>query len=293
MLLSYADSTIEDPHVINGEATPPVGVVVVIFNRRCSESVSFVKMLQISLPVLLLIDNSTDTEIIEYNRQYCLQQKCEYYFMGENKGLSKAYNAGIERIGNRTDYLMILDDDTIVPDDVFSQLAKGIIENPTADIYVPYVTDQKALLSPSRRMSSLFFRLHTRPNTFSSNMSAINSGLVIHLRPETNKGPHFDEKQFLDCIDHLFIFQQIKSGAEIRLYPAEFRQTFFDRTAANLEGQKEKTYIRFERFAKDYRYFCRTCSLNRWISELYLLFRAIKLNLRYRTTLFFIPLHKT
>jgi len=298
MLLSYADSSVEDTHVINDEATPLIGVVVVIFNRRCSESVSFVKMLQISPTVLLLIDNSTEAEIIEYNRQYCLQQNCGYYSMGSNAGLSKAYNTGVRLIGDRTEYLMLLDDDTVVPDDVIRKLGVSVQETPDADVFIPFITDQNSLLSPNRRVSSLFFRLRKRPDVFSSQMSAINSGLVIRLRPGESQGPYFDEEQFLDCIDHLFVFQQLARGAKFQLYAAEFQQTFFDGMTVNQKDrkeqndQKEKTCTRFRQFVKDYRYFYTACSLNRWIAELYLLFRASKLNMRYRTTCFLTLLQK-
>jgi len=322
-------------------AAPVIGVVVVIYNKRCTESVSFTKILSFCIPAVFLIDNSTDSETAAYNRQYCLEwnQKinrnriynenqceddirnecrddsqiapshCEYCSMDGNAGLAKAYNAAIRLAGNRVDYMLILDDDTQVPEDLFSHLRAGIDCNPDADILVPYVTDQKSLLSPNRRVNCLFFRMHRRPDVFTSRMSAINSGLVIRLRPGAE--PYFDEAQFLDCIDHLFIFRQIAGGARIKLYQAQFRQMFFDQAPDGKEGsegsgrrtaqpgpdeaikpdglktREDRTLLRFRYFVKDFRYFCRTCSLHMWIAEPYLLFRAFKLSIRYKNLRFF------
>ena len=343
----------DNNHLQIDAAAPVIGVVVVIYNKRCSESVSFTKILSFCVPAVFLIDNSTDSKTAAYNRQYCLDlnqkrtgsgdvscngnsgenagraesqitpSRYAYFSMDGNAGLAKAYNTAIRLAGNRVDYMLILDDDTGVPDDLFSHLRAGIVSNPDADILVPYVTDQKSLLSPNRRVNCLFFRMRRRPDVFTSRMSAINSGLVIKLRPGAE--PYFDEAQFLDCIDHLFIFRQIAGGARIRLYQAQFRQMFFDQAPDGMEGQEGKTgpagktgqegktgddgqeeaidtdgqktreartLIRFHYFVKDFRYFCKACSLHMWIAEPYLLYRAVKLSIRYRTPRFFASLKR-
>ena len=326
----------DNNHLQIDAAAPIIGVVVVIYNKRCTESVSFTKILSFCVPAVFLIDNSTDSKTAAYNRQYCLDlnqkrtgsgdvscngnsgenagraesqitpSRYAYFSMDGNAGLAKAYNAAIRLAENLVDYMLILDDDTGVPDDLFSHLRAGIDSNPDADILVPYVTDQKSLLSPNRRVNCLFFRMRRRPDVFTSRMSAINSGLVIRLRPGAE--PYFDEAQFLDCIDHLFIFRQIAGGARIRLYQAQFRQMFFDQAPHGHDGQEGKTghdgkdeaiepdgqktreartLLRFQYFVKDFRYFCKACSLHMWIAEPYLLFRAIKLSIRYRNLRFF------
>ena len=326
----------DNNHLQIDAAAPVIGVVVVIYNKRCTESVSFTKILSFCVPAVFLIDNSTDSKTAAYNRQYCLDlnqkrtgsgdvscngnsgenagraesqitpSRYAYFSMDGNAGLAKAYNAAIRLAENLVDYMLILDDDTGVPDDLFSHLRAGIDSNPDADILVPYVTDQKSLLSPNRRVNCLFFRMRRRPDVFTSRMSAINSGLVIKLRPGAE--PYFDEAQFLDCIDHLFIFRQIAGGARIKLYQAQFRQMFFDQAPDGKEGQEGKTgqdghdevivpdgqktreartLLRFQYFVKDFRYFCKACSLHMWIAEPYLLFRAIKLSIRYRNLRFF------
>ena len=263
---------------------PVIGAVVVIYNRKCTESVSFTRISgQEDVPAIL-IDNSTDRKTQSFNKDTCSKTGCEYISMDGNKGLAKAYNAAVEQIGSRIDYLMILDDDTAVPEDVFAILRKAIAQNTSAGILVPLVFDQAALLSPCRRWSSLFFRLKKRPESFKGGMSAINSGLVIRIDKENRENSLFDDKMFLDCIDHAFILKKIRQGGSIALYPAEFRQDFFDGTMRDQTAGRNAAKVRFAIFAKDYLYFCRTFKLCMPIAHMYLFYRAIKLSIRFRTS---------
>ena len=291
--------------------TPVIGATVVIYNKKCTESASFTEISANDAVLAILIDNSTDIDIRSFNRAQCLQTGCEYISMDGNKGLSKAYNSAVAQIGSRIDYLMLLDDDTAVPEDVFTILHKTIAQNTAADVLVPFVVDQSTLLSPCRRWSSLFFRLKKRPEAFTRNMSAINSGLVIRLDQQNRANPLFDDRMFLDCIDHAFILQRIRQGGSFVLYSAEFRQNFFDQTSREQAHQTSReqavsdqasaensrtsedqskarnaAMIRFGIFVKDYLYFCRKCSLNMLIAHMYLIYRMTRLNERYRTTEF-------
>lgn len=261
--------------------TPVIGVVVVIYNKKCTESVSFTGISADETVLSLLIDNSTDLQIQSFNRAACGHTGCEYISMDGNKGLARAYNAAVRQIGRRIDYLMLLDDDTVVPEDVFTILRTAIAQNTSADVLVPFVLDQTALLSPCRRWSSLFFRLKKRPASFTGRMSAINSGLVLRIDPENRETPLFDDKMFLDCIDHAFILKKMRQGGSFALYPAEFRQNFFDRSSG-----RDAAVIRFAIFAKDYLYFCRAFRLSMPIARMYLIYRTIRLNIRFRTTVF-------
>ncbi len=302
MLQNLTDNALEKAVSDSSKTTPIIGAVVVIYNRRCDESVSFVKMMQIKPSVLLLIDNSTDAAIVRYNSSYCFEHQYEYADMEGNAGLSKAYNKAISLLKERIDYLLILDDDTVIPDQLMDCLTEEIQRFPETDIFVPLVTDQKSLLSPCKRRGSLFFRLKKRPDVFTSRMSAINSGLVIrlsnskgytsdtHSATDTKEVPHFDEGLFLDCVDHLFIFAQIKHGAVFHMYPAEFSQDFFDHEKTGQKEKKVRSILRFKQYIMDYRYFCKACGFNRLVSEFYILHRALRLNLRFRTTEFFAAL---
>jgi len=283
MLQKYVNNGKSRSDLTMHTEAPSIGVVVVIYNKKCTESVSFREIVTNDTLLVILMDNSTDSENRTFNREECSRVGCDYFSMDGNKGLAKAYNAAIKQIGSRIDYLMLLDDDTMVPKDVISQLHKAIVLHPSADIFVPFVLDQTALLSPNRRVSSLFFRYRKRPVSFTHKMSAINSGLVICLDSNNIEKPLFDDGMFLDCIDHDFILRRIRQGASFAIYPVEFRQNFFDQTSRDQKGLKQSAMIRFEHFAKDYRFFCKDCSLNMFISQVYLMYRMARLNMRFRT----------
>jgi len=267
--------------------TPEIGVVTVIYNRRCDESISFNTVSELHFSEIVLVDNSSEKVIADYNMEFCRRHHIGYSSMGGNRGLPKAYNRGFELIEQKVDYIMLLDDDTGIPEGWMNSLLTAVLQFPLVEIFIPYVYDSKGLLSPCRRSNCLFFRLSQKPDTFTSNMSAINSGLVIRTNIRTNNDQLFDESQFLDSVDHLFIFKQIQIGRKFQFYPVDLQQTFFDSSRNRTEDQLDRVYARFSGFVKDYLYFCRSCSLNVFIARIYLIFRAIKLNLRYRTVRFF------
>ena len=272
---------------MNDRTTPKIGVLIVIYNRRCDASVSVMSMVKESIDAFVLADNSTDKEIVDFNRVFCRKNGVDYCSMDGNAGLPKAYNRAAKAIRQYVDYLMILDDDTLVPNNVTESLKSAILQHSSADIFLPYTYDAKGLLSPNRRRDCLFFRLRQRPDQFASKMSAINSGMVIRVDGKDSGEPLFDESQFLDCVDHLFILRELRKGSTFQMYSAVFKQTFFDSEEKSRDDMLPRAFARFSGFVKDYVIFCRLCSLNMLLARVYLVFRAGKLNVRYRTVRFF------
>jgi len=290
MLQNLAEDNNNNLNQMGKITTPAIGVVIVVYNRRCDESISFKTVSELHFPAMVLVDNSSEKEFADYNMGFCSSHNIGYSSMAGNKGLPKAYNRGFGLFEHKADYIMLLDDDTEIPEGWLNSLLTAIMQNPSAEILLPYVYDSKGLLSPCRRLNCLFFRLRRKPDTFTSRMSAINSGLVIRTNIRTNTDQLFDESQFLDSVDHLFIFKQTHIGRKFQFYPVEFQQTFFDSLRNGASDQPDRTYARFSGFVKDYLCFCRSCSLNIVLARIYLIFRAIKLNLRYRTVRFFLAL---
>jgi GT2 family glycosyltransferase len=271
----------------NDRTTPKIGVLIVIYNRRCDASVSVASIAATEKQVFIIADNSTDTDVAAFNRDFCLRSGIEYCEMNGNSGLSAAYNRGLLMLGNRADYLAILDDDTVIPENWMTSLQTAISLDPVAAVYVPYVYDTKGLLSPNRRIGPLFFRLHQKPSQFSDKMSAINSGMVIRIDSAEIASPLFDESLFLDCVDHLFVIRQREAGHTFCMYSADLTQTFFDASEQSRDELLPRAFSRFSGFVKDYLSFARACSLNGLLVRAYLVFRSLKLNLRFRTFRFF------
>jgi glycosyltransferase involved in cell wall biosynthesis len=282
---------------IKPDEMPRFGILVVIYNRSCSESTSIASLGVSPALSVLVVDNSTDEAYRQLNGQFCTLNHYQYLAMNGNVGLPAAYQAGLRLLAPSVDYIMLLDDDTQVPAGCFEILRNRIVSdsssalsNRPAEIWLPLVFDQKGLLSPCRRRSCLFFRLKQPPEQFSGKMSAINSGmvlrssLVLESQPPGQEGePLFARELFLDCVDHLFILKQQALGRSFAIYPARFQQSLFELESAGQPGQAGRALNRFKIYSKDFRAFCRAGSLNLIVANLYLLFRAIKLSLRYRS----------
>ena len=262
-----------------------IGVVLVVYNKRYDQSPSLLYLAKFKFLRVVLADNSTRDSIREENAEYCKRLGYDYCPMMQNVGLPRAYNRAIAMLEKVTDYVMILDDDTIISGDCFEPLRKAIAENPDTDIFVPYVMDRNLLLSPCLRKGCFFFKLSHRPTGFTSKMSAINSGMVLRTKLVTKKLP-FNEHLFLDCVDHLFIIEQIIDKRKISLYHFVFVQAFFDARDAREESDKVRSLERFRIFVSDFRYFCDTCGTRKIPCEAYIFFRAVKLSVKYRDTSF-------
>ncbi len=263
-----------------------IGVVLVIYNKRYDQSSSLLYLADYASVRVVLADNSTSESIRKENAEYCRKQGYEYCPMMQNVGLPRAYNRAIDILEKVTDYVMILDDDTVISGDCFAPLRTAIADNPDADIFVPYVMDRNALLSPCIRKGCLFFKLSHKPIEFTSKMSAINSGMVLRTKSVTTK-LLFDEHLFLDCVDHLFIIEQIIDKRKISLYHFVFVQAFFDARIAREESDIVRSFERFRIFVSDFRYFCEKCGTRKIPCEAYIFFRAVKLSVKYRDTRFF------
>jgi len=270
----------------NASPNTRIGVVLVIYNKRYDQSPSLLYLAKFDSIRVVLADNSTRESIREENAEFCRRQGYEYCPMMQNAGLPRAYNRAIAMLEKVTDYVMILDDDTIISGDCFEPLRMAIEENPDADILVPYVMDRNSLLSPCLRKGSFFFKLSNKPTDFTSKMSAINSGMVLRTKSVT-KHLLFDEHLFLDCVDHLFIIEQIIDKRKISLYHFVFVQAFFDARDAREESDIVRSFERFRIFVSDFRYFCGRCGTRKIPCEAYIFFRAVKLSVKYRDTRFF------
>lgn len=185
-------------------------VIVVVYNKdfnKCSASKLFSQFDNGNI-VPVIVDNST---IKNENEYFCIENNYIYISMQGNKGLSCAYNQALKVINyNSDDIIMLLDDDTRVNKEFFECLIKQISENPDYDIYCPCIRGQDGkFYSPneyrlfkSKQMKNIDSLI--RNNKF----NAINS--CTSIRAYVFDSFRYDERQFLDQIDHYFFRVQRK-----------------------------------------------------------------------------------
>lgn len=263
-------------------------IIIVIHNKLCSDS-DTISSFSEHLPYLVLVlDNSTEKTVCSQNEQYCLKHGYDYHSFGANLGLSPAYNYGIAHIMDQTDKVILFDDDTTLPDTFFQFAEKAIANYPDSAVMVPHVYAGRKLISPCRRFGPLFlrFRPHVFERELQANASAINSGMIIKLGiinlPFENE-LLYDEKLFLDCIDHDFILNRVRGqGLKMSAFPAILQQRFFDQDNKNASDLRPGVR-RFRIFVRDYLYYCQKNKLGFSIPRLYILFRALKLSISARS----------
>lgn len=223
--------------------------VIVIYNIRCCESVTLKSMMNQGVrPVV--VDNST---INLGNREYCKEHDADYVDMHGNAGLSKAYNRAIGYIKAKggCDYILWLDDDTEVPEDYIKRLESAIETNPENKVYLPIVKSANTgYLSPNIMRNMHTYRINSLDEIGDNMISAINSGMMVNM--DVYDSYRYDEKLFLDCIDHDFMTYvgQCKLPVYIMSEPALY-QNFSGDESGSLKGKLARHRI----YSADYRYF--------------------------------------
>ncbi len=249
-----------------------ITALLVIYNRRCEDSPSFEQLRADSSARVVVVDNSTEEND---NASCCAKRGFGYIAMGGNMGLAKAYNRGIAWIKKNTDatHVLLLDDDTTLPEDFLEKTAHSIEMHPQAGIYVPTVYDEVGLLSPCRIEGWRVTRVSSPAELTAATFTAINSGMTIDLT--LFKNYKYDEGYFLDYIDHAFLRDMKVPGVKMVVTG----QTLTQRFAGNEHGNKQAAKRRLGIFKQDFRRFCGSSLKGRLFAQAVIIRRRIKIAL--------------
>ena len=93
--------------------------IMVLYNKFLMDSVTFQSLCNQAI-TLVICDNSNDLEIGKKNQEYAGSKGLAYCSMRGNKGLSAAYNCGLDYLKEhfdvkQDDRIVLLDDDTDIP----------------------------------------------------------------------------------------------------------------------------------------------------------------------------------
>ncbi len=238
-------------------------VIVVVYNRPIQKIAGLQAFLTSQLVKRVVIcDNSTSAKIATKNMVQAenLCTKARYISMGGNKGLAKAYNRGLGECSS--EFVAIFDDDTIVPTDFFEK-TNEYCEHGAADIYLPIVRSSRVIMSPCIK-EGFSFRAARDIDELGGNvtLSAINSGMVVRRSFYTVCG--YDERLFVDNIDHRFMDQAREAKASIVIMrKVQLRQDFSQEIY-----DEEKQCARFKIRAQDCRiYYGDSSTAHRYCSR--------------------------
>lgn len=249
--------------------------IIVLYNQRVEFSSSYRKFRSLNLP-LLVIDNSTESEYIEHNKRITSEDGNTYCSMGENAGLSKAYNHAIEILKEQSyeDYILMMDDDTDFPEDFLEAMEKAIEEH-SADIYLPIVQAENHILSPCQIENDRIRELEDQKHIDFSKLSAINSGMVISMRVFDKI--HYNEALFLDYVDHDFMRQVRNKNLKICILNAVVHQSF-----SLWADTKEKASWRIQTLKKDLNVFYGKGLKNWWLVQMIIMKRKLRYIARFK-----------
>jgi len=177
--------------------------IVVVYNQKISESVSYNALKKNPELRIIVCDNSTN----DYGNKEIVEEDGQTYLnMEGNVGLPKAYNKAVDYIQSINPklkgYVILFDDDTHIPEDYFEKLY-SYLEKGKADTYLPIVDAGARRISPSSIHNS---RCHEEKDSWNipkDRLCGINSGMTIRLA--LFKNYRYNENMFLDFVDHDFI----------------------------------------------------------------------------------------
>lgn len=199
--------------------------IIVVYNKEICNSITYNNIKSRSDLDILFMDNSTSSTS---NQQYCEMHGLQYISMYGNKGLSKAYNKAIEKTSN-SDVLILLDDDTDIPYEYFDKLKKALLDFPEIDVFVPIIKGQDGIIYSPNSYNFFKNKLIDVPEKKinQEKFNAISSCMAIRM--DVFKNYRYNEKLFVDEVDHCFCREQREQGRKFGILDVVVEQHFHQR----------------------------------------------------------------
>lgn len=258
--------------------------VVVLYNTFVDDSVTInnlrkIKSHQIHIVVL---DNSTrDLN----NGITVMKNGWSYLSMQGNAGLSKAYNKALDYLINEDGIVIWFDDDTNVTQEYFDILEKSVLEYKECDIFVPIIQGQDGRFWSPNEARFFKNKQMKSPTQIIPNekINAINSCTAVRLK--VYESYRYDERLFLDQVDHNFFEDQRKLKRKIKVLNVVIHHNFSTKSRMkNIETVKARYKIMIPDFLTfcsktKYRYFLGLIKVAGW---------GVKEAIKYRKLSFFL-----
>ena len=249
-----------------------ISALIVVYNESIGDIACLEELIKSEIVGQIVIcDNST---VENDNERMAADLGIVYLPMGGNKGLSVAYNAGVAVCTG--DAVCIFDDDTQIVPGYFGELAHAWASERNWDLAVSLVFAGDEVISP------VYFNgyrakpvTEIRGNIESKSLTGINSGMVVKRR--VFDSIRYDEKLFLDLVDHRFCQDALEAGFDISFFPNMIlRQNYSYATDSAKQAAN-----RFSVFRKDAKMFYGGDFAHRAYCAAMLAYRKAKLVKKY------------
>lgn len=260
-------------------------IIMVVYNKKIDHCDSFKSIINMKAYVdnldLYVYDNSINPQVVnKYNNI-----EIEYIHDPKNSGVSKAYNEGaLSALKKNKNWVLLLDQDTILPNNSLLKYQKAIFENPEIKLFSPILKlcDGK-IFSPCRYLFKRGFHLNTiKPGLHSlNNISPVNSGMLIDLKIFFEVGG-YNEKVKLDFGDFQFIQRFRKKFDLVFVVNVIGIQDF-----SNNESSFNSQLTRFKFYCEGARNIEKDSVLDWIIYNIFIIFRCLNLSIKYKKLSFF------
>lgn len=217
--------------------------IVVLYNTFVNDSITINNLKKIyshSIDIIV-VDNSTK----DYNNEKETKaNNWTYLSMNGNAGLSKAYNRALDYLKNEDGIVIWFDDDTNVTQEYFDKLEQSAKEFKDYDIFVPVIQGQDGKYwSPNE---ARFFKNKQikmcSQNIPNDKINAINSCMAVRLA--VYNAYRYDERLFLDQVDHNFFYDQRKLKRKVKILNVVIHHNFSTKSRMkNIESLKTRYRI--------------------------------------------------
>lgn len=182
--------------------------VVVLYNPNFELLIKNISSYIDELDILYITDNSDDKNDKFIN--WCLKQKnIEYIFLNGNKGIAKALNiAKNKAIEKNYNWLLTMDQDSYFEAKGVERIKSFILENER------FYTENYAIISVYQKIDN---RKEIKKKPYFVNC-IMTSGNFLNLEIAKKLGD-FDEKLFIDEVDHEYCYRIIQENYKILVLP--------------------------------------------------------------------------
>ena len=185
---------------------------------------------------LYVYDNSPTPMVQDVDAYPAL--RIHYLHDPTNPGVSSAYNAGFrlgQQLGRK--WLLLLDQDTLFPEDALYSYCRGVAEHPDVALFAPQLMASGRLCSPCRYLARTGFHLQNVAAGVQplKDKAILNSGMLVKISAFAHSGG-FDERIRLDFADFAFNNRLRRSYDSFCVLPMECGHGFSGAEAAGIDA---------------------------------------------------------
>jgi len=256
-----------------------IEIIIVLYHCSLIESVTFqsikMKLNRLYINYELVLYNNDNTQKIEDSRFIIVNSE-------NNQKLAGAYNFALDRaIKNGKKWILLLDQDTVIPENYFDELQKLLETDYSSDLVaiVPTLVSEGRVLSPKKISSNMRFESDIKEIGYiQKRINAVNSMSLLNVNFIKSIGG-FSENYSFDMLDQWYFNQIYKYRKFIYILPVI---TKHDSSFVNLE--KNVSVVRYKEFLQAESSFI--SNELRWIKYIFyklkLLIRSIKQFIRFK-----------